>query len=77
LPDSSRPIQIPASHGSLVKVNHLSASAAPRGEPRKPPVSQARVITRQTLDLLVEALAWVGEPPPRIPGLPEERVAPA
>jgi hypothetical protein len=40
LPDSSRPIQIPASHGSLLKVNHLSASAALRGEPRKPPVSQ-------------------------------------
>ncbi len=33
LPGSSCPIQIPASHGSLVKVNHLSASAALRGEP--------------------------------------------
>lgn len=33
MPGSSCPIQIPASHGSLVKVNHLSASAALRGEP--------------------------------------------
>jgi hypothetical protein len=63
---SPSPIQLQASHGSLMNVNHFSASAALRGEPRKPPVSRGLWITRQTFDLLVEILAWVGAP--RIPG---------
>jgi hypothetical protein len=46
------------------------------GEARKPPVSQDSCNTSQGEPLLVEALGGLGSRP-RIPGLTEERVAPA